>query len=780
MYHAPVPADAAPGQGGPPEGPEAELLYDDGNPRLREAHLHNEQAEATALFAPYFALAGIGAALLVAWAMLDHAKLLHIVPWLSAVAAGHWWTWRKAMEAGSAAGSRSARIRKGWRQISEIFILACVWASLPLNSFVSHPPAVQIVIAGALGALIVAAIALAAVPTAATAWIGTMALGLCAAYWLGGLAIAPQFTLTALGFASIAILGIARLARWVHGALHDIAKIRSQAESVRLLLREYEHRGVGWLWQVDSENRVIYISSRMTALLGRSTSQLIGHSLPAALGGNSALGRTLLARQPFANLEMELRTRRGTRWISLAGDPIIDMAGQFQGFRGVGSDITEVRKTQERLTNLANMDVLSGLPNRGRVRQLLGEALSNAQATNVPCAIMFLDLDGFKPVNDTFGHPKGDAVLKGVAQRLVKEVGDTGHVGRMGGDEFAIVIKDAQGRRSVEMLAERLIQAIAQPYHIDKVEIRIGISIGCAYGPIDGQSVDDLIQKADIALYQAKAKGRGTCCYFNAEMQSVAEHKLKLERDLSQAIAAGQLRLLYQPLISTADQNLIGFEALIRWHHPTRGIVPPNEFIPLAEETGLIMQLGEWVIDEACRAASTWPDTISVAVNLSARQLVLPALPATVSGALSRHRMAPNRLELEVTESVFLEDTAGSLDVLKRLRALGVGIALDDFGTGYSSLGYLNKAVFHKLKIDGSFVREAGSNKETVAIIQSIVQLAKSFRMTVTAEGVETADDFTRMRDLGCHQIQGYLFGRPMDYDRATELINGAQSRMTA
>jgi diguanylate cyclase (GGDEF)-like protein/PAS domain S-box-containing protein len=631
-----------------------------------------------------------------------------------------------------------------------------------------------------MGALIVASVALLATPRAALAWIATVTLSLCVAYFFGSPSMDYKVAAGIVGLASATIFGLGRLTRWTYSQLQDTAKVRAQAESVRLLLREYEHRGVGWLWQVDSENRVVYISSRMTALLGRSTSQLIGHSLPASLGGNSALGRTLLARQPFANLEMELKTRRGTRWISLAGDPIIDMTGIFQGFRGVGSDVTEVRKTQERLTNLANMDVLSGLPNRGRVRQLLGEALSTAQATNVPCAIMFLDLDGFKPVNDTFGHPKGDAVLKGVAQRLVKEVGDAGHVGRMGGDEFAIVIKDAQGRKTIENLAKRLIESVARPYHIDKVEIRIGVSIGCAFGPIDGQSVDDLIQKADMALYQAKNEGRGTCCYFNDDMRSVAEHRMRLEQDLSNAIGAGQLRLLYQPLIAAHDQSLVGFEALVRWHHPTRGIVPPNEFIPLAEETGLIMQLGEWVIEEACRAAATWPETITVAVNLSARQLVLPALPATVNAALSKHRVQANRLELEVTETVFLEDTAGSLDVLKRLRALGVGIALDDFGTGYSSLGYLNKAVFHKLKIDGSFVREAANNKETVAIIQSIVQLAKSFRMTITAEGVETADDFTRMRDLGCHQIQGYLFGRPMSFERASELVHGAARRMTA
>ncbi|MGS1015882.1 putative bifunctional diguanylate cyclase/phosphodiesterase [Allosphingosinicella humi] len=778
MYNAPVPADAPPPVS---EGMDtAELPYDDGNHRLREAHLHNGQAAATALFAPYFAVSVLGAALLVAWAMFGHVDLPLLAGWLGALGCAQWLSYHRAIAAGSAAGSRSATGGSEWRPLAEAVSLAGLWSSLPIYAFAWQPPQTQVVIAGAMGALIIAAVALAAVPAAAMAWISTMTLGLCVAYWFGSPSIDPKLAVTIVGVAAIAILGVARLTRWTFGQLETLATVRTHAESVRLLLHEYEHRGVGWLWQVDSENRVVYISSRMTALLGRSTSQLMGHSLPASLGGNSALGRTLLAREPFANLEMELRTRRGTRWISLAGDPIIDMAGQFQGFRGVGSDITEVRKTQERLTNLANMDVLSGLPNRGRVRQLLGEALSGAQASNVPCAILFLDLDGFKPVNDTFGHPKGDAVLKSVAQRLLKEVGQCGYVGRMGGDEFAIVIRDAQSRKLVETLAERLIDAVARPYLIDKSEIRIGVSIGCAFGPIDGQSVDDLIQKADLALYQAKNQGRGTCCYFNADMQSVAEHKLRLEQDLTVAIRQGQMRLVYQPLIAAQDQRLVGFEALVRWHHPTRGIVPPNEFIPLAEETGLIMALGDWVIREACRAASHWPDTITVAVNLSARQLVMPALPAAVSAALSKHRLQPSRLELEVTESVFLEDSEGAIDVLKRLRALGVGIALDDFGTGYSSLGYLNKAVFHKLKIDGSFVREAADNKETVAIIQSIVQLAKSFRMTVTAEGVETADDFTRMRDLGCHQIQGYLFGRPMDFDRANELVHGAQARLTA
>jgi diguanylate cyclase (GGDEF)-like protein len=780
MYHAPVSVEANDIEGNPADQPGEGMVYDYANDRLREAHLYNGQVEVAALFAPYFLATGLGCALLVAWGMSATVNPLLIGGWLAVLAGAHWLVYRKTLEIGQAAGSRTARHTAEWRPVALAVALAILWCSLPTYAFATQPPGVQVVIGGAIGAMNLAAIALAAMPAAAMAWIATMTIALSLGYYFGVSTLDVRIGLTFVATAAIAIFGVSRLTRWVFAQLQEMAKVRAQAESVRSLLNEYEHRGVGWLWQIDSDNRVVYISSRMTLLVGRSTNQIVGHSLPAALGGNSKLGNALLARQPFANLEMELKTRRGTRWISLAGDPIIDMTGQFQGFRGVGSDITEVRKTQERLTNLANMDVLSGLPNRGRVRQLLGEALSNAQASNVPCAIMFLDLDGFKPVNDTYGHPKGDAVLKGVAQRLVKEVGTAGHVGRMGGDEFAIVIHDAQGRKTIENLGKTLIDAVGAPYLIDGIEIRIGVSIGCALGPIDGQSVDDLIQKADVALYQAKNDGRGTCCLFNDEMRSVAENKLRLEQDLGNAIKLGQFRLLYQPQIRASDQQLVGFEALIRWHHPTRGIVSPLDFIPLAEETGLIMQLGDWVIEEACKAASAWPEHITVAINLSARQLVLPALPATVSTAMSRHRLQANRLELEVTESVFLGDTAGSLDVLKRLRTLGVGIALDDFGTGYSSLGYLNKAVFHKLKIDGSFVREAAKNHETVAIIQAIVALAKSFRMTITAEGVETADDFTRMKDLGCHQIQGYLFGRPMDFERASALVFGTPARLSA
>jgi len=742
--------------------------------------LRDVQLISRAQLAPFFAAANVVAALMMIadlWGVVSPTLLL---PWAAAVGIANFAAMQLARTQSITCVGRSGRRVPYWVLVGEVALRAFTFLSVPLYVFPTLDPGTQVIAASVMAGLGIAGLGLVVVPQCALAWMIAFTCAVGGSLLVARHTVPFQHMLSILFTLGVSITGILTVARWAFHQLKMNADVGTQSESASLLLQEYEQRGVGWLWSVDGENRVTYISSRMSTLLGKPAGQLIGHSLPALLGGNAELGRVLLERQPFNALEMELGTPRGIRWVSMAGDPIIDTAGRFEGFRGVGSDITEIRQTQERLTHLANVDVLSGLPNRGRVRQLLGEALRGATSGNVPCAIMFLDLDGFKPVNDTFGHPKGDAVLRAVAKRLVDEVGPHGTVGRMGGDEFAIVIADAQSRKKVETLADRIIQSIKEPYMIDQTEIRIGVSIGCAFGPIDGATVDDLILKADLALYQAKDAGRGVARYFSSELQSEQEDRVRLETDLRSAIASKQFHLVFQPLINAKSQKLVGFEALIRWNHPQRGFVPPNVFIPVAEETGLMAAIGEWVIDEACRAAATWPDPINVALNISPKQMIQPNLPNVVSEALARHKLAGNRIELEVTEGVFLGDNGSTLDVLKRLRALGVGIALDDFGTGYSSIGYLNKAIFHKLKIDGSFVREAGSRPENVAIIQSIVQLAKSFRMSVTAEGVETAEDFERMRELGCDTIQGYLFGKPLAYERANQMVTGLGAKRMA
>jgi diguanylate cyclase (GGDEF)-like protein/PAS domain S-box-containing protein len=742
--------------------------------------LRDVQLISRAQLAPFFAAVNILAALMMISNLWEHVGPTWLVPWLGAVAVVNLGAMQLARHQSITCVGRSGRRVPMWVLVGDVALRAVVWLSLPVYLFPHMDPATQVIAASVMAGLGIAALGLVVIPPCVTAWMMAFTAGVGGSLLIGRHSVPFEHMLSILFTLGVASSGALTVARWAFHQLKTNADVGSQSESASLLLQEYEHRGVGWLWQIDAENRVTYISSRMSALLGTPANQLIGHSLPALLGGQAELGRVLLEKEAFNALEMQLKSPRGTRWISIAGDPIIDTAGRFEGFRGVGSDITEIRQTQERLTHLANVDVLSGLPNRGRVRQLLGEALRHATTGNVPCAIMFLDLDGFKPVNDTFGHPKGDAVLRAVAKRLVDEVGVDGHVGRMGGDEFAIVLTDAQSRKLIEELADRIIKAIKEPYMIDQMEIRIGVSIGCAFGPIDGATVDDLILKADLALYQAKDAGRGCARYFSSELQSEQEDRVRLEGDLRSALASKQFHLVYQPLINARTQKLVGFEALIRWNHPQRGNVPPNVFIPVAEEAGLMTAIGDWVIDEACRAAASWPDPITVALNISPKQIVAPALPNTVSEALGRYKLPGNRIELEVTEGVFLGDNGSTLDVLKRLRALGVGIALDDFGTGYSSIGYLNKAVFHKLKIDGSFVREAGTRPENVAIIQSIVQLAKSFRMSITAEGVETAEDFERMRELGCDTIQGYLFGRPLAYERANQMVVGLGAKRMA
>jgi diguanylate cyclase (GGDEF)-like protein/PAS domain S-box-containing protein len=742
--------------------------------------LRDGQLISRAHLAPFFAFANIAAAVVLVVNLSSAAPSGLLLGWAVAVGALNLAAMQLARTQAITCVGRSGRVVPQWLLVGEVTIRAAVWLSLPLYLFPTLGPGTQLLAASLMAGLGVAALGLIVVPACVTAWMVVFTAGVVGTLFIARDSIPFQHMLPLVFTLGVSIFGVLAVARWAFQQLETNADVGTQSESASQLLLEYEQRGVGWLWQVDNENRVTYISSRMSMLLGRPGAQLIGHSLPALLGGHAELGRVLIEKKPFNALEMELKTERGTRWIAMAGDPIVDPAGRFEGFRGVGSDITEIRQTQERLTHLANVDVLSGLPNRGRVRQLLGEALRAATVNNVPCAIMFLDLDGFKPVNDTYGHPKGDAVLREVAKRLVEEVAGDGHVGRMGGDEFAIVVTDGQSRKKVQQLSERIIAAVAEPYHIEQTEIVIGVSIGCAFGPIDGATVDDLILKADLALYQAKDAGRGCARYFSSALQSEQEDRVRLEADLRTAVASGQFHLVYQPLINAKTQMLVGFEALLRWNHPQRGLVPPNTFIPVAEDMGLMPTIGGWVIEEACKAASTWPESISIALNISPKQIVLASLPNLVSETLARHKISGNRLELEVTEGVFLGDNGSTLDVLKRLRSLGVGIALDDFGTGYSSIGYLNKAVFHKLKIDGSFVREAGTRRENVAIIQSIVQLAQSFRMTVTAEGVETAEDFERMRDLGVDIIQGYLFGKPLTYERANAMVVGLGSKRVA
>jgi diguanylate cyclase (GGDEF)-like protein len=434
------------------------------------------------------------------------------------------------------------------------------------------------------------------------------------------------------------------------------------------------------------------------------------------------------------------------------------------GWVDIQEDITERKRFEERIAHLAHHDALTDLPNRVVLRERLMAALAAARREDRRFAVLILDLDRFKDVNDTLGHLAGDAVLKEVANRLRLCVREGDLVARLGGDEFAI-LESVSTNPSVEAvaLAKRIIESLNSPFVFDGHSILSATSIGIAVAPQDGADVDEILKNADLALYRAKAVGRSAYCFFDPEMGQRMQERLALERDLRQALANKELELFYQPLINLKSNEICGCEALLRWNHPTRGRVSPAEFIPLAEETGLILSIGDWVLRQACAEAATWPAGLKIAVNLSVSQFKSPILVQQVISALASSGLPPQRLELEITESVMIEDGDAALVAVSRLRELGVAIALDDFGTGYSSLSYLRRFPFDKIKIDRSFVScLTDKNDQAAVILRAFSGLGISLGMATTAEGVETEEQLERVRAEGCTEVQGYYFSKPV------------------
>jgi diguanylate cyclase (GGDEF)-like protein len=432
-----------------------------------------------------------------------------------------------------------------------------------------------------------------------------------------------------------------------------------------------------------------------------------------------------------------------------------------EGWLSTFEEITDRRATEARMAYLAHHDALTDLPNRVLFRQKLEEALAHVRRGD-SLALLYLDLDQFKAVNDTLGHPIGDALLRVVAERLAEHARETDTVARLGGDEFAIVQTPIDQPTEATALADRLIGLFDAPFDVEGNQIVIGVSIGIALAPQDCVDGDQLLKCADLALYRAKSDGRGVYRLFHTEMDAQMQLRRLLELDLRQALHAGQFELFFQPVVDLSAGAVTGLEALLRWRHPERGLVSPGDFIPLAEETGLIVPIGEWVLHQACATAMSWPGDQCVAVNLSPAQFKSRCLVPSVAHALSESQLPPDRLELEITETVMLQDTDATLVTLHQLRALGVAIALDDFGTGYSSLSYLRRFPFDRIKIDQSFVRELSSKQDCGAIVRAVTGLSRDLGMATTAEGVETQEQLAQLREAGCTEVQGYLFSRPV------------------
>jgi len=547
----------------------------------------------------------------------------------------------------------------------------------------------------------------------------------------------------------------------------------------RDILADYEETRQGWFWETDRRALLTYVSAPVAQAVGYSPDQLIGQPLVELFDlsddgqeGERTLQFHFTARSAFQELAVRAAIPGEKRWWSVSGRPIHDEFGNFVGFRGSGTDLTAKRRSEEQASRLAHYDSLTGLANRFQMSQTLEKILSSQQDANRACAVLLLDLDRFKQVNDTLGHPAGDALLKQVAQRLERTAGQKGQVGRRGGDEFEVIVPGRIERKDVGHLAGEIIHSLSQPYSIDGQRVIIGASVGIALAPDDGKVSEELIRNADLALYAAKDLGRGRYHFFAEDLHAEAEARARLEQDLRDAVAHGQLELYYQPVVSTATEKISGFEALLRWNHPKKGWIPTEKFVKSAEDTGLIAQIGEWALRTACHDLAQWPEEVRVAVNVSPLQFANPQLPAIVTNAIARAGIHPSRLELEITESVFLNDDAGTDAMFAALKGVGVRLALDDFGTGYSSLGYLKKAPFDKIKIDQSFVRGATRpGSRNGAIIASITSLAHALGMDTTAEGVETLDELDLVRMHGCSHVQGFIYERPLSFQAATERL---------
>jgi len=688
----------------------------------------------------------------------------------------------RSLEAGLATADRSRPSYNHIRKLNHAAgLMAVTWLS-PLYLFAPYGnPGDIMAMVLIFATLIAAAVFLyVSVPISMMVFIAVLGVG-SAAYlifeqWLhAGLAMI-LFTIAGL-------VGTVEVGRVYLKARMAEAATDEKDAVVSLLLREFEENEADWLWEVDPARRLRAVSPRFAFALGRSQADIEGKPLMEMIAGRNwdsgkfppslhDLAERMKNRENFSNLLVQVSILGEEHWWELSGSPMRDEQGRFSGFRGVGSDVTERRKSSEKIAYLARYDTLTQLPNRLQLTEALGEALRYSAQWRSRSALLMVDLDRFKSVNDSLGHLTGDKLLAQVSARLQSLMGDNQMVGRLGGDEFAIVIRDVGTPGEVHDLAKRVIDRLSEPYKVDHNTLYVGASVGSAEGPRDGSTVEELMRNADLALYRAKDEGGGEHFRFESSLHVLAEERRQLEVSLRSALGRDEMVLHYQPVVDASSETVVSFEALVRWNSAEHGLVSPGKFIPLAEDTRLILPIGKWVMLTACHEARQWPDHVKVNVNVSPEQLLEPDFHAEVVEALTISGLRPDRLEIEVTESIFLRDATVARNALEQVMALGCSVALDDFGTGYSSLGYIRKLRFSTIKVDRTFVQGAAQGSaESLAIINAVVAMSKSLGMSTTAEGVETREEAELIRSLGCDKIQGFFFGRPMVAEDARKLF---------
>lgn len=639
-------------------------------------------------------------------------------------------------------------------------------------------------VAGAAGAIAAAAWMFALLPVVAIAWVlgacGSLAVGiaLLPLPWMDGLlALLPLYALvlcmTALLNARLFLLG--------RQAQHAAARDRL---TVSLLLRDFEHHASDWLWEIGPDGRLRHVSARLAERLGRPIDTLIHQPLLALLESLlppddadarqrlDRLGDLLLGGESLHEHDLRLRIQGQHVWWSLGGRRLDD-----RGWRGVGSDVSEVRERERELLRLADQDPVTGLANRHQFQRRLALHVGGGGPIS-PCTVLLLDLDCFKQVNDNLGHAAGDHLLAAVGERLKDSLaarrGTGDLVARLAADEFALLLRGELSPEAIQRLGKQLRSALRVPVSIAGHEIDVRASIGAACAPRHAQAPDPLLRAADLALFAAKAAGRDRLVLFDPALQQEAQERNLLLADLRLALDSGQLEMHYQPQIELASGQLLGFEALMRWRHPTRGLVPPAVFIPLAEDSGLIVAMGAWALRVACRDAARWPGALRVAVNVSALQFERSPIELHVLEALEHSGLAAERLEIELTESALLQDGQHAIDLLTRLRALGIRVALDDFGTGFSSLAYLRRLPLDQLKIDRAFIADLDhprAGPTARAIVAAIRDLAQALGLHTVAEGIETSEQQQVLAELGCSLGQGFLFAQALPRDATQAFV---------
>ena len=587
-----------------------------------------------------------------------------------------------------------------------------------------------------------------------------------------GLTISPAALSFLTSVGAFAILGISLLA-----AMFD-RRAKSELHEQKILLDSAITNMSQGLCMFDADGRILLFNQRYVELMDRTGMPLQGRLLIDVLREVKAVGEWdgdpdefFAAVVAHAKAGKTVTKTMGRNGRSLR---VVDQPMKGGGWVATFEDITEWQAAQEQISHMARHDALTNLPNRTLFREQLEKALRLVKRSD-QLAVLCLDLDHFKDINDSLGHPVGDALLKEVARRLGECVTEHDTVARLGGDEFAIVqfCSDCEPS-AVAMLASHVVEKVSAPYEISGHQLVIGVSIGISLAPEDGKNPDELLKNADLALYRAKEDGRGTYRFFETGMDARAQARRLLELDLRAALQRGEFEVYYQPIRDVAKDVVVAFEALVRWNHSLRGMISPVSFIPLAEETGLIVPLGEWVLCQACIDAAGWSQDVAVAVNLSPVQFKNPSLVSTVKEALKASGLPAHRLELEITELVLLQNSEATLAVLHELRGFGVKISLDDFGTGYSSLSYLRSFPFDKIKIDRSFVSELATRDDSMAIVRAVTGLGKSLGIVTTAEGVETDAQFDLLRQEGCTQAQGYLFSPPRPAAEVEMMLSSA------